>query len=185
VPFPNEVCPVQAKLYFGLCRKRNLWRTLRRIAPGKAVVVATHSMEEATALSTNVGIISRRLLAVGTVQSLAARYPLYEVQFSARTREELQRAQDMMKAVPGAKMADDVTARFEVEIPLRSAGPDEGTSGATPLTLALLFALLSAQDPFTEFSVNRMGLENIFLKVIGENPVIEEGESKRAWWRLF
>ena len=161
-----------------------MWRTLRRIVPGKAVVITTHSMEEATALSTKVGIISRRLLAVGTTQSLAARYPFYEVHFSARTREELQRAQDVMKGVPGAKMADDVATRFEV--PLTTTGVNEGTSGAKPLTLAELFALLSAQDTFTEFSVDRVGLESIFLKVIRENQVKEEGESqtnRKAWWR--
>jgi len=162
-----------------------MWRTLRRIVPGKAVVITTHSMEEATALSTKVGIIARRLLAVGTTQTLAARYPFYEVHFSARTREELQKAQDVMKEVPGAKMADDVATRFEV--PLTTTGPDEGTSEVKPLTLAELFALLSAQDAFTEFSVDRVGLESIFLKVIRENQVKEEGESQvkqRAWWRL-
>lgn len=170
---------------FDCNRKRNMWRTLRRIVPGKAVVITTHSMEEATALSTKVGIIARRLLAVGTTRSLAARYPFYEVHFSARTREELQRAQDVMKAVPGAKMADDVTTRFEV--PLAGPGPNEGTSEAKRLTLAELFALLSAQDTVTEFSVDRVGLESIFLKVIRENQVKEEGESqekRRAWWRL-
>lgn len=166
-----------------------MWRTLRRIVPGKAVVITTHSMEEATALSTKVGIIARRLLAVGTTQSLAARYPFYEVHFSARTREELQRAQDVMKAVPGAKMADDVTTRFEVPLAIATPGPghDEGTSEAKRLTLAELFALLSAQDTVTEFSVDRVGLESIFLKVIRENQVKEEGESqekRRAWWRL-
>ena len=162
-----------------------MWRTLRRIVPGKAVVITTHSMEEATALSTKVGIIARRLLAVGTTQSLAARYPYYEVHFSARTREELQKVQELMKGVPGAKMADDVATRFEV--PLTTASPEEGTSEAKPLTLTELFALLSAQDTFKEFSVDRVGLESIFLKVIRENQVREEGESQvkqRAWWRL-
>jgi len=162
-----------------------MWRTLRRIVPGKAVVITTHSMEEATALSTKVGIIARRLLAVGTTQSLAARYPFYEVHFSARTREDLQKAQEVMKGVPGAKMADDVATRFEV--PLSTAGPDGGGSGEKPLTLGELFALLSSQDTFTEFSVDRVGLESIFLKVIRANQVTEEGESqakRRAWWRL-
>jgi ATP-binding cassette, subfamily A (ABC1), member 3 len=164
-----------------------MWRTLRRIVPGKAVVITTHSMEEATALSTKVGIISQRLLAVGTTQSLAARYPLYEVHFSARTREELQKAQDVMKRVPGAKMADDVATRFEVPLTTASPDGDGGMSGVEPLTLAELFALLSAQDSFTEFSVDRVGLESIFLKVIRENQVQEEGENqakRRAWWRL-
>lgn len=162
-----------------------MWRTLRRIVPGKAVVITTHSMEEATALSTKVGIIARRLLAVGTTQSLAARYPFYEVHFSARTREERQNALDMMKGVPGAKMADDVSTRFEV--PLMTTNSEEGTSEVKPLTLAELFTLLSAQDTFKEFSVDRVGLESIFLKVIRENQVREEGESegkRKAWWRL-
>jgi ATP-binding cassette subfamily A (ABC1) protein 3 len=162
-----------------------MWHTLRRIVPGKAVVMTTHSLEEATALSTRVGIISRRLLAVGTTQSLAARYPFYEVHFSARTREELQRVRDVMKVVPGAKMADDVATRFEV--PLATPGPNGGTLEAKPLTLAGLFALLSAQDSFTEFSVDRVGLESIFLKVIQENQAREEGDSqakRRAWWNL-
>ena len=163
-----------------------MWRTLRRIVPGKAVVITTHSMEEATALSTKVGIIAQRLLAVGTTQSLAARYPFYEVHFSARTREELRKAQDVMKGVPGAKMADDVATRFEVPLTTAS-GADGGTSGAKPLTLAELFALLTSQGTFTEFGVDRVGLESIFLKVIRENEVREEGEigvKRRAWWRL-
>jgi ABC-type multidrug transport system ATPase subunit len=161
-----------------------MWRTLRRIVPGKAVVITTHSMEEATALSTKVGIIARKLLAVGTTQSLAGRYPFYEVHFSARTREELQKAQDVMKGVPGAKMADDVATRFEV--PLITASPDGELSGRNALTLADLFTLLSAQDGFTEFSVDRVGLESVFLKVIRENQVREEGSEikQRAWWRL-
>jgi ATP-binding cassette subfamily A (ABC1) protein 3 len=162
-----------------------MWRTLRRIVPGKAVVITTHSMEEATALSTKVGIIAKRLLAVGTTQSLAERYPFYEVHFSARTRKDLQKVQEMMKGVPGAKMADDVATRFEV--PLTTSGPDGGTSGMKPLTLAELFALLSAQDAVIEFSVDRVGLESIFLKVIRENQVREEGDGpakRRTWWRL-
>ena len=42
--------------------KRQMWRTLRSLSPGKAVVITTHSMEEAAALSDRVAIVSGSLL---------------------------------------------------------------------------------------------------------------------------
>lgn len=140
------------------------------------VVITTHSMEEATALSNKVGIIAKRMLAVGTTSELAARYPYYEIHLSCRTRDELVRAQQLMSRIPGARMADDIATRWEV--PLQSQ-KDQHTA-----TLADLFGLLSEQNDFEEFSVDTVSLESIFLKLIRENKVKEEGEDrKRAWWR--
>ncbi|KAF8555139.1 P-loop containing nucleoside triphosphate hydrolase protein, partial [Imleria badia] len=62
--------------------KRDMWGTLRNVAVGKAVVITTHSMEEASALANKVGIISKKMLAIGTTQELAARYATYQVHFS-------------------------------------------------------------------------------------------------------
>ncbi|KAK8028607.1 hypothetical protein PG991_005663 [Apiospora marii] len=45
--------------------KRVLWQTLKAVAPGRSVLLTTHSMEEADALAT-------RLLAVGTTRELRA-----------------------------------------------------------------------------------------------------------------
>ena len=42
--------------------KRAMWKTLRRVSAGKAVVITTHSMEEASALASKVGILSGRML---------------------------------------------------------------------------------------------------------------------------
>ncbi|KAF8204260.1 hypothetical protein K438DRAFT_1670421 [Mycena galopus ATCC 62051] len=145
-------------------KKREMWRTLRAVAVGKVFVITTHAMEEASALATKVGILAVRLLAIGTTESLSARYATYEVHFTCRTREEVTRAQTLMSTIPGARMADDVATRFEV--------PIEKGNG---LTLAKLFHLLSAQGDFAEYTVEKATLESVFLKVIRGNNVQEEG----------
>ncbi|KAF8215745.1 hypothetical protein K438DRAFT_1901600 [Mycena galopus ATCC 62051] len=155
-------------------KKREMWRTLRAVAVGKVFVITTHAMEEASALANKVGILAVRLLAIGTTESLSARYATYEVHFTCRTREEVTRAQTLMSTIPGARMADDVATRFEV--------PIEKDNG---LTLAKLFHLLSAQGDFSEYTVEKATLESVFLKVIRENNVQEEGHEtprRRRWW---
>lgn len=55
--------------------KRVMWRTLLGIAaPGRALLITTHSMEEADKLATRVGIMKRRMLAVGTSRELGERW---------------------------------------------------------------------------------------------------------------
>ncbi|KAF9471023.1 P-loop containing nucleoside triphosphate hydrolase protein [Pholiota conissans] len=150
--------------------KRDMWQTLRRVAIGKAIVITTHSMEEASALATNVGILAKRLLALGTTASLSARYGTYEVQFVCRTREQIVKARSLMQHIPGSRMADDVATRFEVPI----------TSGNSTYSLAQLFNTLSEHGDFMEYTVERGSLESVFLKVVKENNVREEGQSHDA-----
>ncbi|KAI0321250.1 hypothetical protein OF83DRAFT_1100473 [Amylostereum chailletii] len=152
--------------------KREMWLTLRRVAVGKAIVITTHSMEEASALANKVGIIARKLLAVGTTESLANRYAVYEVHFSCRTREDVVRAQQLMAHIPGARMADDVATRFEVPIERNARGDDQ-------LSLAQLFHLLASEGDFPDYTVERATLESVFLKVIRENDVREEDHERR------
>ncbi|KAJ3513241.1 hypothetical protein NLJ89_g3058 [Agrocybe chaxingu] len=155
--------------------KRDMWQTLRRVAVGKAVIITTHSMEEASALASSVGILAKCLL--GTTKSLSARYATYEVHFTCRTREEVVKARELMARIPGSRMADDVATRFEVPI-----------SSGDEFSLARLFNTLSEHGDFTEYTVERATLESVFLKVIRENNVREEdtdrqGRHNRPWWR--
>ncbi|TDL26382.1 P-loop containing nucleoside triphosphate hydrolase protein [Rickenella mellea] len=146
--------------------KRDMWGTLRTVASGKAVVITTHSMEEASALANKVGIIASKMLAVGSMESLAARYPIYEVHFSCRTRQDITRAQQLMARIPGARMADDVATRFEVPVD-------------SERTLADLFRILNVKGDFSEYTVERVSLESIFLKVIKANNIAEEDKPSR------
>jgi ATP-binding cassette subfamily A (ABC1) protein 3 len=54
--------------------KRNMWRTLAKFRPGRSILLTTHSMEEADALASRVGVISRRLLDVGTTAHLRGKH---------------------------------------------------------------------------------------------------------------
>ncbi|EIW87313.1 P-loop containing nucleoside triphosphate hydrolase protein [Coniophora puteana RWD-64-598 SS2] len=171
--------------------KREMWGTLRAVAVGKAVVITTHSMEEASALANKVGIISKQILAVGTTESLASRYATYQVHFSCPTREDVLRAQKLMARIPGARLADDVATRFEVPIhqdpaeaqQLSSETQDgqegsEATASRGSLSLAQLFHILAEQGDFSEYTVEKATLESVFLKVIRENNVLEENEGR-------
>jgi ATP-binding cassette subfamily A (ABC1) protein 3 len=53
--------------------KRTLWKCLQNMARERAVVLTTHSMEEADALSDRIGIVSSRMLAVGGREELKKR----------------------------------------------------------------------------------------------------------------
>ncbi|KAG9094469.1 hypothetical protein FS749_012405, partial [Ceratobasidium sp. UAMH 11750] len=161
--------------------KRAMWKTLRRVSSGKAVVITTHSMEEASALASKVGILSKRMLAVGTPHSLVSHFPTYEVHFTARTPSETSRARALMSRFPGSRKADDVATRYEVPI------------GQT--SLASLFNTLSGnearergigEDSDLEYTVERLGLESVFLKVIREHDAaIGEDTKAKSWWRFW
>ncbi|KAJ3739785.1 hypothetical protein DFH05DRAFT_1530053 [Lentinula detonsa] len=162
--------------------KREMWKTLRNVAVGKSVIITTHSMEEASALATKVGILARRMLAVGTTESLSARYATYEVHFTTRNREEVEKAQILMSKIPGARIADDVATRFEV--PIQAQQNDDSTQLGGGTSLAQLFHVLSSSGDFTEYTVEKASLESVFLKVIRENKVLEEDtQTKRHWWQ--
>ncbi|KAJ7920707.1 hypothetical protein B0H13DRAFT_2421286 [Mycena leptocephala] len=155
--------------------KREMWNLLKTVAISKAFVITTHSMEEAAALATKVGILAVRLLAVGTTEGLSSRYATYEVHFTCRTGEDIARAERLMAIIPGARMVDDLATRFEVPI--------------ASMPLAELFRTLATQGDFPEYTIEKATLESMFLKVIRENNVQEEDERARnttGWWsRVF
>ncbi|QRV83171.1 ABC transporter [Ceratobasidium sp. AG-Ba] len=139
--------------------KRAMWKTLRRVCQDKAVIITTHSMEEAAALASRVGILSKRMLAIGTPDELVSRFPAYEIHFAARTPLEMARVEEVMSRLPGARRVEDVATRYEVPI------------GQTPL--AELFRILGEQNQEQdgmglEYTVERLGLESVFLKVVRE-----------------
>lgn len=54
--------------------KRVMWKTLASVAPGRSIVLTTHSMEEADALANRAGIMAKRMLALGTTEYLRSKY---------------------------------------------------------------------------------------------------------------
>ncbi|KAF8064417.1 hypothetical protein FPV67DRAFT_1608821 [Lyophyllum atratum] len=155
--------------------KRDLWKLIKALAPGKAFVITTHSMEEASSLATKVGILSKRMLAVGSPTELAGRYSTYTVHFSCRTPSDWVKVQQLMAQIPQSKMALDLSTRFDVPITTsrrgaKSAIPKE--EGEKVLSLADLFHLLAQQTDLPDFTVETSGLEATFIKIIRENDAL-------------
>ncbi|EAT88627.1 hypothetical protein HBI56_042380 [Parastagonospora nodorum] len=92
--------------------KRVMWRTLLGVAaPGRALLITTHSMEEADKLATRVGIMKRKMLALGTVSDLGEQYgDAWVVQLVLKsapdtTEEEMERVKDWVRrTVPGVQL---------------------------------------------------------------------------------
>jgi ABC-type multidrug transport system ATPase subunit len=80
--------------------KRKMWHTLQSVSKGRAVVLTTHSMEEADALADRIGIVSSRMLAVGEREALKKRAgDAFHIHLVSRTAprttpEELQTMKD-------------------------------------------------------------------------------------------
>ena len=138
-------------------------------------------MEEASTLADRVGILATRMLgkssssrplstpvhlatrtAVDTTDALIARHARYLVHFPGRSHKDVQRSQELMARIPGARMADDVATRFEV--PVRASGDEQGEG----MSLAALFGIL-AEAGASEYAVEEASLESVFMKVIREN----------------
>ena len=64
--------------------RRNLWNVVKREKAGKAVILTTHSMEEAEVLCDRLGIfVGGRLVCIGNPKQLTSRYGGYYVRFLA------------------------------------------------------------------------------------------------------
>lgn len=50
--------------------KRVMWRVLGSISAGRALLISTHSLEEADALANRAGILASRMLAIGSIEEL-------------------------------------------------------------------------------------------------------------------
>jgi ATP-binding cassette subfamily A (ABC1) protein 3 len=92
--------------------KRVMWRTLLGVAaPGRALLITTHSMEEADKLATRVGIMKRKMLALGTVGALGEQYgDAWVVQLVLKsapdtTEAEMESVQEWVRQrIPGVQM---------------------------------------------------------------------------------
>ena len=155
--------------------KRTLWRCLQTIAKGRAVVLTTHSMEEADALADRIGIVSSRMLALGEREDLKKRagdqFHIHLVSRSAprTTAAELQIMRDwIMSTFAEAKISRETQGgqiRFEV--------PAEGHD------LVALIRLLEAAkgDLGVEYySVGKATLDEVFENIVkryGDEDVVE------------
>jgi ATP-binding cassette subfamily A (ABC1) protein 3 len=158
--------------------KRTLWKCLQTMAQGRAVVLTTHSMEEADALSDRIGIVSSRMLAVGGREELKKRVGgKIHVHFVARsapktTRDELEMMKEWIAATFQSSRVRRETGggqvRFEV---------DEGEGGIGDVISKIEKAKEELGVEF--YSVGKATLDEVFEGIVrryGGEDVVERFE---------
>jgi ATP-binding cassette, subfamily A (ABC1), member 3 len=88
-----------------------MWKTLAGVVVGRSILLTTHSMEEAGALANRAGIMSKRMLAMGTTEYLRHKHgAAYHCHLVTKTAphtsdEEMTRIKDwILKRFPDADM---------------------------------------------------------------------------------
>jgi ABC-type multidrug transport system ATPase subunit len=179
--------------------KRNMWRVLAdSVAPGRTILLTTHSMEEADALATRAAILANgKMLALGTTQVLRKDYSDFVcVQLVLRDGASERVVEDWVKErFGGDGKGDDKAVVFEgeslgglVRFMVPASRPGGVESGETRSRVVELIELLEEKREvlrLQDYSIGAPTLERVFLSVVKDNYVEEEGGRKRGWRRLI
>ncbi len=199
--------------------KRIMWKTLAEVSASRSLILTTHSMEEADALATRAGIISKRILALGTTRFLRKKYGnVYHIHLILKTgplasAEEMRSVEQWVEqsfegvrfdsfgsyhgqikfSVPALLSASNNRAEIKEKFPPSSlAGTkvrdeledsnEEIARQQKPVPklrgIRALFSVLEdgREEKGLEFySVGATTLDQVFLTVVTENNVREEG----------
>jgi len=166
--------------------KRHLWRVVKQRQPGQTVILTTHSMEEAEALSDRLAIqVQGRLRCLGTPNHIksvhGAGYQL-EVMVQRPAPGEPQdaeamRSPDVKKLVadlcPAAKLLEYHEGRYVFQLPLLKA------VGAQAGELSLASFLLKMDEAkramgLQDYAISRPTLEQVFLRFAKEQEEMAE-----------
>ncbi|KAF1836798.1 nod factor export ATP-binding protein I [Decorospora gaudefroyi] len=194
--------------------KRVMWRTLLGVAaPGRALLITTHSMEEADKLATRVGIMKRKMLALGTVSALGEQYgDAWVVQLVLRsapetTEDEMETVKAWVRQrIPGVQMdkwgsrggghgqlrfkvlkaAEDSSEKTAQPDALHPVDTQASTASSDLGGIPGLIQLLETNREelgLEYYSVSPTTLDEVFLRVVGEEE--EEGPQKKSFMGGF
>jgi len=145
--------------------RKTVWAAVRRRKPGKAVLLTTHSMQEAEALCDRIGfLVAGRLVALGAPREIVAGYGGYHV-LQLRVPEE--REEDARRFVemtlcPGARLVESCGGALQYELP----GEVLSLAGALAAVAAVLQEL-----SVTDFAVASATLEEVFFRIVSSTHV--------------
>lgn len=167
--------------------KRVMWRTLDTLIPGRSILLTTHSMEEADALASRAGIIAQRMLAVGSVDYLRQRFgdTLHVHLVSKTAPHSTPQEMEYMRlwiqnALPGAEIQSDTYhGQMRFSVPASSVTSTTGGTGSAVGQLVVMLEDNKDRIGISHHSVTPTTLNEVFLNIVGQNNVQEEGYSSR------
>lgn len=174
--------------------KRVMWRTLASVIPGRSLVLTTHSMEEADALANRAGIMSGRMLALGTTDYLRRKHgDAYYVHIVHKNSphtadEDMERIRGwILERMPGARVEEKTyhgQLRFETSTSAQLIS-DKSTAGSHSTNATSISELFSALESakielgIEHYSISRATLDQVFLNIVGKHNVSEEDHERK------
>jgi ABC-2 type transport system ATP-binding protein len=122
---------------------------------GHAIIISTHNLDEAERVSTRIGVLQRRLLAVDTPDGLRRRFTGH------RVRVQVEADASRLAAVAVAAGACDPE--------LLEGGFSVGVEGSGAQTPAIVRALVEAGAEILAVTPVRAALEDVYLELINRN----------------
>ncbi|KAL5600634.1 hypothetical protein FOVSG1_008446 [Fusarium oxysporum f. sp. vasinfectum] len=183
--------------------KRDMWKMLSSITSGRSVllvvslfcsllnsaltvpmlilfVIQTHSMEEADELATQVAIMSKRILAIGTSQQLRKQYSnVYDVHLVLKTapgssRTEIQELESWVRDIFPQASFDAINLGGQVRFVMPVASSLPNNERSTVLRLMETLEQYQASLGIAHYTVGMGTLETAFLRII-KNCDVPEG----------
>lgn len=147
--------------------RNNLWNVVKRAKQGRAIILTTHSMEEAEALCDRLGIfVDGSLQCIGNPKELKARYGgsyVFTMTTSADHEEEVE---SMVKRLsPGANKIYQISGTQKFELPKQEVRVSD-----------VFQAVEEAKSRFTVFAwgLADTTLEDVFIKVARHAQAFED-----------
>jgi len=193
--------------------KRVMWRVLGGITAGRALLITTHSMEEADALANRAGILARRMLAIGTADELRKAHGdghhihIVHKDSPHTSDTDMQRMREwVQRNIAGATVEERTyhgQLRFSVantpasSITNRTHEPSSSSKSQSSSghTIRALFDLLETHKEelgIAFYSVSPTTLDQLFLNVVRKHNIAEENShaetkagKRQAWWWPF
>lgn len=177
---------------------RIMWRAIASIKTGRAILLTTHSMEEASTLSDKAAILDRRLLAVSGTRDLVKQHGhgLYHVHLTLAkgvdaTVNETAKVRDwFVSTFPGTGAHDESGAarrgQLHLAIPVQTLANVPATEKADVETLEhasptdpleRIFDMLEDHKEelgISYYSISQPALEDVFLDVLSRNRDLED-----------
>lgn len=147
--------------------KRILWKALKDVSSNRAILLTTHSMEEAEALATGVAIMGTKMLAKGTLSELQVEYggmfmvrAVREVGTSTSNVEQVVR-----RSFAGVRNYQDGCGQISFNLPF-----EKEQLGFIMQTMEILKENAAAgAKVISDYTINSPSLEEVFMNVARES----------------
>ncbi|KAI4205574.1 MAG: hypothetical protein LQ350_000353 [Teloschistes chrysophthalmus] len=181
--------------------KRELWAVLRGVKRGRAVLLTTHSMEEADALGDRAGVMSGRMLTVGGVEELRERWGggRLNVRLVLRSAPysgegEVEKVKGWVRGNFGGAEVEEETFCGQVRFSIHADAGAGGGGGRGGGGIGALFRLLEGSKGslgVEYYSVGQTTMDEVFVRIVRRYGGEEEdwgaggggGGGVMRWWR--